>query len=190
MMASCIQYIATYHKTHTTKHNRFSADRARFYAAQLVLAIEYLHSIKIIHCDLKAENCVLTRDGNMKLTDFGFATTIHEGEKIIKRNGTPVYMAPEMIKVNHETGYTYTVDVWSLGVLIYAMLTGYFPFHGETPQITLRYACERDLAYPPGIHVGDDSRSLLKRCLERNPQARITSTQMKSHKYVLQIFLF
>eukprot|EP01061_Rhynchopus_euleeides_P009087 TRINITY_DN18247_c1_g2_i1.p1 TRINITY_DN18247_c1_g2~~TRINITY_DN18247_c1_g2_i1.p1 ORF type:complete len:595 (+),score=202.26 TRINITY_DN18247_c1_g2_i1:84-1787(+) len=166
---------------------RFSVDRARFYAGQLVLAIEYLHTIKIIHCDLKAENCVLTRDGYMKLTDFGFATTIHEGEKIVSRNGTPVYMAPEMIKVNRETGYTFTVDVWSLGVLIYAMLTGYFPFHGETPQITLRYVCERDLAYPPGVQVSDDSRALLKRCLDRNPSTRITSTQMKGHRFFQSI---
>ena len=120
----------------------------------------------------------------MKLTDFGFATTTHVGEKIISRNGTPVYMAPEIIKVNRETGYSYPVDVWSLGVLIYAMLTGYFPFHGDTPAITLRYVCERDLAYPPDVHVSEESKSLLKRCLDRNPLTRITSTQMKEHRCV------
>eukprot|EP01059_Diplonema_ambulator_P031857 TRINITY_DN5991_c0_g1_i1.p1 TRINITY_DN5991_c0_g1~~TRINITY_DN5991_c0_g1_i1.p1 ORF type:complete len:565 (+),score=137.13 TRINITY_DN5991_c0_g1_i1:59-1753(+) len=166
---------------------RFSVERARFYAAQLVLAIEYLHSLKIIHCDLKAENCVLTRDGYMKLTDFGFATTTHADEKILSRNGTPVYMAPEMIKLDRETGYSYPVDVWSLGVLIYAMLTGYFPFHGDTPAITLRYVCERELAYPPDVHVSDESKKILKACLDRNPKTRITSTQMRSHSFFSSI---
>ena len=189
-VSDIIFYFELRSKYQIITQNRFSTDRSRFYAAQLVLAIEYLHSLKIIHCDLKAENCVLTRNGYMKLTDFGFATTTHANEKIISRNGTPVYMAPEMIRVDRDVGYSYPVDVWSLGVLIYAMLTGYFPFHGETPAITLRYVCERDLAFPPDVVLTDDARDLLERCLDKDPKTRITSTQMKSHRYVYHLFTF
>eukprot|EP01065_Artemidia_motanka_P037358 TRINITY_DN4579_c1_g1_i1.p1 TRINITY_DN4579_c1_g1~~TRINITY_DN4579_c1_g1_i1.p1 ORF type:complete len:634 (+),score=153.95 TRINITY_DN4579_c1_g1_i1:86-1903(+) len=160
---------------------RFTEDRARFYAAQLVLAVGYLHHHTIIHCDLKAENCVLTRDGYVKLTDFGFATAVHADEKVFKRNGTPVYMAPEMIQ--RREGYSYPVDVWALGVLIYAMLTGYFPFHGDTARQTLEFVCTRLLAYPPGIAVTDSARSLLGHCLDRDPDARITCAQMRSDPF-------
>eukprot|EP00756_Hemistasia_phaeocysticola_P037531 Hpha_TRINITY_DN16702_c5_g1::TRINITY_DN16702_c5_g1_i1::g.76545::m.76545/K04456/AKT; RAC serine/threonine-protein kinase len=156
---------------------RFTEDRARFYAAQLVLAVGYLHELRIIHCDLKAENCVLTRLGFLKLTDFGFATAVHADEKVFKRNGTPVYMAPEMIQ--RREGYFYPVDVWSLGVLIYAMLTGYFPFHGDTAQQTLEFVCTRPLAYPPGVPVTDTAKALLRKTLDRNPDQRITCAKMK-----------
>eukprot|EP01062_Namystynia_karyoxenos_P005636 TRINITY_DN11959_c0_g2_i1.p1 TRINITY_DN11959_c0_g2~~TRINITY_DN11959_c0_g2_i1.p1 ORF type:complete len:657 (+),score=152.66 TRINITY_DN11959_c0_g2_i1:260-2230(+) len=160
---------------------RFTEDRANFYAGQLVLAVEYLHSLQIIHCDLKAENCVLTRTGYVKLTDFGFATAVHADEKVFKRNGTPVYMAPEMIQ--RRDGYSYPVDVWSLGVLLYAMLTGYFPFHGDTARQTLEFVCTRPLAYPPGVPVSQLAKQLLAKCLNRDPEQRITCTQMRADPF-------
>merc|ERR1719183_1771430 len=107
----------------------------------------------------------MTRSGYIKLTDFGFATSTHADEKVFKRNGTPVYMAPEMIQ--RREGYSYPVDVWSLGVLIYAMLTGYFPFQGDTARQTLEFVCTRPLAFPPGVTISSQALGLLERVLNR-----------------------
>ncbi|VDK69599.1 unnamed protein product [Litomosoides sigmodontis] len=100
---------------------------ARFYACEVILALEYLHSKNIVYRDLKPENLMLTKSGHLKLTDFGFAKTIKNKTNTLC--GTPEYLAPEVIDGK---GYNKAVDWWSLGVLIYEMLTGLPPFQGDT----------------------------------------------------------
>lgn len=101
------------------KQKKFTEEQAKFYAAEVVLALEYLHSIDIAYRDIKPENILIDQRGHVKLTDFGFAKTVpHKTWTVC---GTPDYLAPEIIR---SKGYTKAVDWWGLGVLIFEMLTG------------------------------------------------------------------
>nr|ACP43277.1 protein kinase Y-linked [Gorilla gorilla] len=107
---------------------RFSSTTGLFYSAEIICAIEYLHSKEIIYRDLKPENILLDRDGHIKLTDFGFA------KKLVDRTwtlcGTPEYLAPEVIQ---SKGHGRAVDWWALGILIFEMLSGFPPFFDDNP---------------------------------------------------------
>ncbi|KAG0760185.1 hypothetical protein G6F57_010428 [Rhizopus arrhizus] len=112
--------------THLRRAGRFTNDMTRFYASEIVLAIEYLHSKDIIYRDLKPENLLIDHQGHIKITDFGFA------KKVVDRTwtlcGTPEYLAPEIIQ---SKGHGKAVDWWALGILIFEMLAGYPPFFDD-----------------------------------------------------------
>jgi serine/threonine protein kinase len=108
---------------------RLCLDAARFYLAELVLAIEHLHTFGIAYRDLKPENLLLDSDGHLKLADFGFAKILPD-DLTWTLCGTPEYLAPEIILGK---GYGTSVDWWALGILLYEMLTGNPPFIGDTP---------------------------------------------------------
>ncbi|KAI4554106.1 hypothetical protein MJG53_019405 [Ovis ammon polii x Ovis aries] len=105
---------------------RFSSNTGLFYAAEIVCAIEYLHSRDIVYRDLKPENILLDRDGHVKLTDFGFAKKLVD--KTWTLCGTPEYLAPEVIQ---SKGHGRAVDWWALGILIFEMLSGFPPFFDD-----------------------------------------------------------
>uniref|UniRef100_A0A182N3X5 Protein kinase domain-containing protein n=1 Tax=Anopheles dirus TaxID=7168 RepID=A0A182N3X5_9DIPT len=107
---------------------RFDSGTANFYACEIVLALEYLHSLSIVYRDLKPENLLLDREGHMKITDFGFAKKLKDRTWTLC--GTPEYLAPEIIQ---SKGHNKAVDWWALGVLIYEMIVGYPPFYDDNP---------------------------------------------------------
>lgn len=113
------------------KFRRFDEGSARFYAAEIVLVLEYLHEKQggVAYRDLKPENLLLDEDGHIKLVDFGFAKRLGSTETYTLC-GTPEYLAPEVI---HNKGHTTAVDWWALGILIYEFLTGYPPFWHQNP---------------------------------------------------------
>ena len=113
---------------HLRKAGRFAADIARFYASNIILALEFLHSHDIVYRDLKPENLLLHSNGYIKLTDFGFAKQVPH--RTYTLCGTPEYLAPEIILGQ---GHGKSVDAWSLGILIYEMLAGHPPFYAKTP---------------------------------------------------------
>lgn len=113
--------------TYLRNAKRFTNGTCRFYACEVILALEYLHSKSIVYRDLKPENLMLSEKGHIKLTDFGFAKVVSGWTYTLC--GTPEYLAPEVIEDN---GYDKAVDWWSLGILIYEMLVGMPPFQGDT----------------------------------------------------------
>lgn len=113
---------------HLVKYNKFSENLTKFYCAQVVLAIEYLHNMDIIHRDLKPENTLIAQDGYIKLSDFGFAK--HVKSRTYTLCGTPEYLAPEIIQ---SKPYGKPVDWWAVGILTYEMSTGKPPFQSDQP---------------------------------------------------------
>ena len=125
------------------KSQRFPNPVAKFYAAEVTLALEYLHSHDIIYRDLKPENILLDRNGHIKITDFGFAKEVSTVTWTLC--GTPDYIAPEVITTKP---YNKSVDWWSLGVLIFEMLAGYTPFYDSTPMKTYEKILAGKIHYP------------------------------------------
>jgi protein kinase A len=147
------------------KWRRFDEDMARFYAAEIVLVLEYLHEQQggVAYRDLKPENLLLDEEGHIKLVDFGFAKRLgnnsnEKGDNPVETYtlcGTPEYLAPEVIQ---NKGHTTAVDWWALGILIYEFLTGYPPFWHQNPiEIYKQYvflpSCPFPLPSPVDAHT-------------------------------------
>src|SRR3989338_7123511 len=154
---------------HLKEETKFDVERAKFYAAQIVLAIEHLHKNDIIYRDLKPENVVLDSDGYVVLTDFGLAkTSISNATPTYTFCGTPEYLAPEILKGQ---GHAKAVDWWSLGILLYEMMVGLPPFYSENINEMYELILKAPLKFPSSVPA--DAQSLLKSLLEREEYKRL-----------------
>ncbi|KAH7061055.1 kinase-like domain-containing protein [Macrophomina phaseolina] len=141
------------------KSQRFPNPVAKFYAAEVTLALDYLHSMNIIYRDLKPENLLLDRHGHLKITDFGFAKEVPDITWTLC--GTPDYLAPEVVA---SKGYNKSVDWWSLGILIFEMLCGFTPFwDGGSPMKIYENILKGRVKYPPYVHP--DAQDLLQKLI-------------------------
>nr|XP_005903642.2 PREDICTED: ribosomal protein S6 kinase beta-2 [Bos mutus] len=155
--------------THLEREGIFLEDTACFYLSEITLALGHLHSQGIIYRDLKPENIMLSSQGHIKLTDFGLCKeSIHEGAVTHTFCGTIEYMAPEILV---RSGHNRAVDWWSLGALMYDMLTGSPPFTAENRKKTMDKIIRGKLELPP--YLTPDARDLVKKFLKRNPNQRI-----------------
>eukprot|EP00755_Sulcionema_specki_P025654 Sspe_Gene.15774::Locus_5498_Transcript_1_1_Confidence_1.000_Length_2469::g.15774::m.15774/K13302/SGK1; serum/glucocorticoid-regulated kinase 1 len=165
---------------HMTQGERYFPEmRARFYIAEVSLAIAHLHANQILHRDLKAENLVLDADGHVVLTDFGFAKTIEPDVINTTKCGTLPYMAPEILKQGPQ-GYSYEVDWWALGVLLFLMLTGCYPFWHTEPKESVRQILYREILpdnFPPRPRLSREARDLVCWLLQKDPAKRLSSHQ-------------
>ncbi|XP_030041505.1 ribosomal protein S6 kinase beta-2 [Microcaecilia unicolor] len=147
----------------------FLEDTACFYLSEITLALGHLHSNGIIYRDLKPENIMLNSQGHIKLTDFGLCKeSIHDEAVTHTFCGTIEYMAPEILV---RSGHNRAVDWWSLGALMYDMLTGSPPFTAENRKKTIDRILKGKLIFPP--YLTPDARELLKKLLKRNPAQRL-----------------
>ena len=165
------------------KEYLFEEDDAKFYIAEIILAIEYLHKRDIIYRDLKPENILIDEDGHFKLADFGLAK-----ENIINDmpNGTfcgsPPYLSPEML--SHE-GSTKASDIYGIGVILYEMLNGSTPFYDEDYNLMYKNISENRLMFPE--FFSDEVKDLLEKMLEKDPKKRIKIQEIKKHPFFQDI---
>ncbi|KAG5735362.1 Serine/threonine-protein kinase gad8 [Termitomyces sp. T112] len=154
---------------HLQREGRFNEERARFYSAELLLALEHLHELDVVYRDLKPENILLDYTGHIALCDFGLCKLNMKGnEKTNTFCGTPEYLAPEILTAQ---GYDKTIDWWTLGVLLYEMLAGLPPFYDEVTDDMYRKILNDPLVF--GSEFGSEARSVLTGLLTRDPTKRL-----------------
>ncbi|KAB8210002.1 kinase-like domain-containing protein [Aspergillus parasiticus] len=168
------------------KSQRFPNPVAKFYAAEVTLALEYLHSHQIIYRDLKPENLLLDRHGHLKITDFGFAKEVPDITWTLC--GTPDYLAPEVVS---SKGYNKSVDWWSLGILIFEMLCGFTPFWDSGSPVKIYENILRGrVKYPPYLHP--DAVDLLSQLITADLTKRLGNLHggpedVKNHPWFAEV---
>ncbi|XP_063649991.1 MAP/microtubule affinity-regulating kinase 3 isoform X26 [Pan troglodytes] len=161
-------------------HGRMKEKEARSKFRQIVSAVQYCHQKRIVHRDLKAENLLLDADMNIKIADFGFSNEFTVGGKLDTFCGSPPYAAPELFQGKKYDGPE--VDVWSLGVILYTLVSGSLPFDGQN----LKELRERVLRgkYRIPFYMSTDCENLLKRFLVLNPIKRGTLEQIMKDRWI------
>jgi len=167
--------------SHLRKAGRFSNEVTRFYAAEIVGAIEYMHSFDVVYRDLKPENLLLDHTGHIKITDFGFAKRVEDRTWTLC--GTPEYLAPEIIQ---SKGHGKAVDWWSLGILIYEMLAGYPPFFDDHPFGIYEKILSGKMSFPS--HFDSAAKDLIRKLLTADRTRRLGNLKngvedIKHHKW-------
>ncbi|XP_023240970.1 putative protein kinase C delta type homolog isoform X4 [Centruroides sculpturatus] len=154
---------------HIQQIGRFDQDRARFYSAEIVCALKFLHRKGIVYRDLKLDNILLDNSGHVKISDFGMCKTgIKNDRRANTFCGTPEYIAPEIIK-----GQTYnqSVDWWSFGVLLYEMLIGQSPFNGTDEDELFWSVCNEEASFPR--FISKEAKHIISLFLIKNPERRL-----------------
>jgi len=170
---------------HLQKEKKFSEERVRFYAAEIVAGLEYLHTAGVIYRDLKPENLLLTNEGHIVMTDFGLSKEgLHDkDDRTGTFCGTPEYLAPEILEGK---GYGKAVDWWSFGTLLYEMLTGLPPFYSEDVQEMYTKIMSAELIIPETM--SQEAGSFLTNLLERNDNNRLQEpAKIKAHAFFKEI---
>ncbi|ROT37434.1 kinase-like protein [Sodiomyces alkalinus F11] len=170
---------------HLQKEGRFDEKRAKFYIAELILAIEHLHKNDIVYRDLKPENILLDANGHIALCDFGLSkANLTKNDTTNTFCGTTEYLAPEVLL--DESGYTKMVDFWSLGVLVFEMCCGWSPFYAEDTQQMYKNIAFGKVRFPRDT-LSQEGRNFVKGLLNRNPKHRLGATldaeELKQHLF-------
>ncbi|XP_031348614.1 serine/threonine-protein kinase N isoform X3 [Photinus pyralis] len=162
----------------------FNEPRAVFYAACVVLGLQFLHENRIIYRDLKLDNLLLDTEGYVKIADFGLCKEgMGFGDRTGTFCGTPEFLAPEVLT---ETSYTRAVDWWGLGVLIFEMLVGESPFPGDDEEEVFDSIVNDEVRYPRFLSL--ESIAIMRRLLRKNPERRLGSSERDAEDVKKQAF--
>ncbi|KAL8779630.1 MAG: hypothetical protein Q9194_001332 [Teloschistes cf. exilis] len=170
---------------HLQKAGRFNEDRAKFYIAELILALQHLHRYDIVYRDLKPENILLDANGHIALCDFGLSkANLTKNDTTNTFCGTTEYLAPEVLL--DEQGYTTMVDFWSLGVLVFEMCCGWSPFYADDTQQMYKNIAFGKVRFPRDA-LSTEGRNFVKGLLNRNPRHRLGAVNdaedLKAHPF-------
>ncbi|OWZ69270.1 hypothetical protein AYX15_00120 [Cryptococcus neoformans] len=167
------------------KHGSLDITSARYYAAQLIDTLEFVHSRGVIHRDLKPENILLDEDMRIKITDFGSAKIIAKDEPIVDDSsrsrsfvGSADFVSPEVLR--NEVATTAS-DIWAFGCVLYQFICGKPPFRGATDYLTFQKILKREVEFPKGID--EDAKSLIDTILDLEPNLRPSITFIKTHPF-------
>jgi serine/threonine protein kinase len=162
------------------RRRRLKEDVAKCLFKQLIESLAYCHSKSILHRDIKLDNILLDANGLVKICDFGVGKIVRRGEKMTEQCGTPAYIAPEILR--DEGYYGFAVDIWSSGVVLYAMLYGTVPFKANQMSelqkiiINAEYSLKED--------ISAEARDMIKGLLEKDPEKRMTIPMILNHPWL------
>lgn len=158
-------------------------DAVKFFV-EIMLAIKYLHEdCKIAHRDIKAENILFDENGYIKLIDFGLSSAVNGSQFMKTRCGSPAYASPEIIS---GVEYNMSCDIWSCGVVLFAMVCGYLPFNDENMNRFAQKIMYQEVSFP--AHLSQNLKDLLKKMLTKDFHKRITIKEILNHPWVAQTY--
>lgn len=155
---------------------QFSLATTRFYAAEVIAGLAFLHDNGVVYRDLKPENMLLTGEGHLKITDFGFAKCLKPNEKTFTLCGTPEYLAPEVIQ---QRGHSFACDWWGVGILIYEMTCGHAPFMDQNPFKLYEKIIHNEVAFPD--YFDPMLEQLVLGLLDKDATTRLDKGHIMSH---------
>mmetsp|Transcript_23784 Transcript_23784/g.47664 ORF Transcript_23784/g.47664 Transcript_23784/m.47664 type:complete len:854 (+) Transcript_23784:275-2836(+) len=166
------------------RRKKMTEEETRYFMAQIIEAVSFMHESNVIHRDLKLGNLFLNKNMNIKVGDFGLATRVDSSDEKRKTIcGTPNYIAPEVIDGNKERrGHSFEVDVWSMGVICFTMLVGKPPYEASDVKSTYRRILANDYSFPQEV-VSTDARDLISSMLQTDPKMRPTLEEMRNHPF-------
>ena len=164
------------------KKRRLDENESAYYYFQLINGLEYIHSKNIVHRDLKPENLLINKKNILKIIDFGLSNYYKDNNFLSTPCGSPCYASPEMIAGKKYDGNL--IDVWSSGIILFAMLCGYLPFDGLTNEILFKKILKCKIEYPK--FLSNTTIDLLKKILVNEPKNRITISEIKKHPFYLK----
>lgn len=168
------------------KKKSYSEADARDLVVKMLKAVAYCHARRIAHCDMKPKNLLLMSDDNdsfIKLADFGFAARVHEAKSLTKQCGTPFFVSPEILM---RKPYDQQSDMWSVGCIVFLLLSGNLPFMGRSQKELFRkiVSGKFDFDDEDWQDVSEDAKDLVRRLLVLNPDDRITASEAIRHKWL------
>ena len=166
------------------KRTKLSEKTAKYIFRQLITALKHIHSHNIVHRDIKLDNILIDLNNNIKLCDFGVSKQIHKGMLLKDKCGTPAYIAPEILSSNDDNGYEGPpVDMWSSGVVLYAMLSGTVPFKPANLNELNKIMMKGE--YPPIQDISKEATHLISGLLELDPKKRFTIDKVMNHPWLM-----
>lgn len=168
---------------HLQERLKFGESVCRFYCAEILLALEYLHSLDVVYRDLKPENILVDRAGHILMADFGLAKeNVNSLNPAMSFCGSPAYLAPELL---NKQGSEKSADVYSYGAILYEMLTGLPPFYSENIKELFKNIRNAQLQFPAAVRP--EAKDLIKKVMNRDASKRPTISQLKRHPFFREI---
>ncbi|XP_048411823.1 calcium/calmodulin-dependent protein kinase kinase 2-like isoform X2 [Stegostoma tigrinum] len=162
-----------------------SEEQARFYFQDLIMGIEFLHYQKIIHRDIKPSNLLAGEDGHIKIADFGVSNQFEGTDALLTSSvGTPAFMAPETISETRKNFHGKALDVWAMGITLYCFVLGHCPFMDDQILSLHNKIKNQPVEFPEQPDLSEELKDLIFRMLDKNPETRITVSQIKMHPWV------
>lgn len=151
----------------------------KIYLAEISIALQYLHSLKIVFCDLKIDNILIGDDNHIRLIDFGLSEQLKSNQALTNICGTPRYLAPEIVL---QKSYSFPIDWWSLGIIAYKLLVGCFPFDGVSQTEIFENITSMRPKFPSTF--GKVEREFIESLLNKNSFSRLSFDGILSHPFM------